>query len=57
MIDPTTREALIRESAAIGWDAAVAAMTYEDGSPVEIVAMVNPYRAAFPASTEERTDG
>ena len=27
-----------------GWDAAVAAMRYEDGSPVEIVGMVNPYR-------------
>lgn len=28
-----------------GWDAAVAAMRYEDGSPVEIVSMINPYRA------------
>lgn len=29
---------------AAGWDAAVAAMRYEDGTPVEIVSMVNPYR-------------
>jgi hypothetical protein len=33
------------EGAAIGWDAAVAAMSYEDGTPVEVVSMVNPYRA------------
>ena len=33
-----------REAAAIGWDAAVAAMRYEDGTPVEIASMVNPYR-------------
>lgn len=26
-----------------GWNAAVAAMRYEDGTPVEIVSMVNPY--------------
>lgn len=32
------------ELMAQGWDAAVAAMRYEDGTPVEIVAMVNPYR-------------
>ena len=29
---------------AAGWDAAIAAMRYEDGTPVEIVGMVNPYR-------------
>lgn len=34
----------LREAAAIGWDAAVAAMKYEDGTPVEVVSMVNPYR-------------
>lgn len=39
------REKVLREAAAMGWDAAVAAMKYEDGTPVEIVAMVNPYRA------------
>lgn len=27
-----------------GWDAAVAAMRYEDGTPVEIISMTNPYR-------------
>lgn len=37
---------LLREAAAIGWDAAVAAMKYEDGTPVEIVSMVNPYRVS-----------
>jgi hypothetical protein len=26
------------------WDAAVAAMVYEDGTPVEIVSITNPYR-------------
>ena len=30
---------------AAGWDAAVGAMRYEDGTPVEIVAEVNPYAA------------
>lgn len=34
----------LREAAAIGWDAAVAAMRYEDGSPVEIAESLNPYR-------------
>ena len=33
-----------RACAAIGWDAAVAAMRYEDGTPVEIISMTNPYR-------------
>lgn len=33
-----------REAAAIGWDAAVAAMQYPDGTPVEIVSSTNPYR-------------
>ena len=32
------------EAAAAGWDAAVASMRYEDGSPVELVAVMNPYR-------------
>lgn len=36
----------LREAAAIGWDAAVEAMRYEDGEPVEIVSMTNPYRQA-----------
>ena len=31
--------------AAIGWDAAVKAMCYEDGTAVEIAANSNPYRA------------
>ena len=33
------------QMAAIGWDAAVKAMCYEDGTPVEITANSNPYRA------------
>ena len=33
-----------RELLATGWDAAVAAMTYTDGSPVELAANMNPYR-------------
>jgi len=37
-----------RQIAAIGWDAAVASMRYEDGSPVELVAVVNPYREVLP---------
>lgn len=28
-----------------GWDAATTAMRYEDGTPVELVSVVNPYRA------------
>ncbi|MBT2587916.1 hypothetical protein [Arthrobacter sp. ISL-95] len=32
--------------AAIGWDAAVAAMTYTDGTPVELAVNINPYREA-----------
>ena len=28
-----------------GWDAAVAAMRYEDGSPVEVIESVNPFRS------------
>lgn len=32
------------ELLAIGWDAAVAAMKYEDGTPVEIETSINPYR-------------
>lgn len=35
---------VFREVAATGWDGAVRAMRYEDGTPVEIVAVVNPYR-------------
>jgi hypothetical protein len=31
-------------AAALGWDAAVSAMTYEDGTPVEIAQNSNPYR-------------
>ncbi|MGH3703015.1 MAG: hypothetical protein ACRDT9_00160 [Agromyces sp.] len=41
-------DAALREvrakAAAAGWDAAVAAMRYEDGSPVEITVNTNPYR-------------
>lgn len=33
-----------RRAAAIGWDAAVAAIRYEDGTPVDIAMTVNPYR-------------
>lgn len=40
-----------RELLAIGWDAAVAAMTYEDGSKVEIAHSVNPYRQPLPDFT------
>jgi hypothetical protein len=37
-------EAARRELLATGWDAAVAAMRYEDGSPIEVSVNVNPYR-------------
>lgn len=33
-----------RQVAERAWDACVASMKYEDGTPVEIVASVNPYR-------------
>lgn len=29
---------------AAGWDAAIAACVYEDGTPVELVSNTNPYR-------------
>ena len=35
---------LIRAGQEYGWDAAVKAMTYEDGSKVEVAANDNPYR-------------
>lgn len=38
--------AVFREVAATGWDKAVKAMRYEDGTPVELVTVVNPYRKA-----------
>lgn len=41
--DPAEHDRQVAERA---WDACVASMKYEDGSPVEIVASVNPYRAA-----------
>lgn len=40
-----------RELLAIGWDAAVAAMAYEDGTKVEIAHSVNPYRQPLPGFT------
>lgn len=33
-----------RELLAIGWDAAVAAMVYQDGTQVEVAENSNPYR-------------
>lgn len=35
---------LVFDLLAAGWGAAVAAMRYEDGTPVEIVESANPYR-------------
>jgi hypothetical protein len=35
----------VRSMQAQAWDAAVAAMVYEDGTAVEIVSITNPYRA------------
>jgi len=34
----------IREAQAYGWDAAVNSMTYPDGTKVELMSNVNPYR-------------
>lgn len=31
------------------WDAAVASLAYEDGTPVEVVSSANPYRKALNA--------
>lgn len=42
------KSAAITEAAAVGWDAAVAAMTYEDGTPVELAKNINPYRTETP---------
>lgn len=40
------RNVAITQAAAVGWDAAVAAMKYEDGTPVELALNHNPYREA-----------
>lgn len=40
-----------RDLLAIGWDAAFAAMVYEDGSKVEVASSVNPYRQPLPDFT------
>lgn len=45
--------ALLTQAAEIGWDKAVASLRYEDGTPVEIVSMENPYRTDPP---DGRTD-
>ena len=37
-------QAMQREAAAIGWDAAIEAMRHEDGSPVELIVNQNPFR-------------
>lgn len=34
----------LASACAAGWDACIASMRYEDGTPVEIVHSVNPYR-------------
>jgi hypothetical protein len=47
MSDDYTRNTLskaILEAAAEGWDAAVKSLRHEDGSPVELLENVNPYR-------------
>ena len=37
-----------RAACAIAWDKAVRAMRYADGTPVELIANVNPYREGDP---------
>lgn len=37
----TTHDAAV---AAVAWDMAVASLVYEDGTPVEVLAVTNPYR-------------
>lgn len=34
----------IRAAMELAWDQAVASLRYEDGSPVEVVSVANPYR-------------
>ena len=34
---------LVRRAQAVAWEEAVRSMRYEDGTPVEIVAVVNPF--------------
>ncbi len=38
----------MREAAALGFDVAVRSMRYEDGTPVEVMAIVNPFRDTEP---------
>lgn len=40
--------ALVRAACATAWDAAVWSMRYEDGTPVELVTNINPYREGDP---------
>ena len=35
---------IYRAGAAVGWDACMKSLQYEDGTPVEIVSFNNPYR-------------
>lgn len=37
--------AVAGDIAAAAWDTAVSVMRYEDGTPVELVTVINPYRA------------
>jgi len=37
-------EQALREAAATGWDTAVSNLQYEDGTPMEVVSNINPYR-------------
>lgn len=46
MLSGTLTQRAVKQAAALGWDAAVAAMTYTDGTPVELAANINPYREA-----------
>lgn len=36
-------QALLQQSAAVGWDAAVEAMCYEDGTKLDVVECHNPF--------------
>ena len=40
----TALDAVLPELLADAWDEAVASMRYEDGTPVQLVSVVNPYR-------------
>ena len=52
-----TLAAVLPDLLATAWDEAVASMRYEDGTPVQLVSVVNPYRPETAAGRPEPAPG